>query len=361
MKENKLLRLSGIFSLLFILLSFNITKVHPADNNLAAKLFKEGEKYYANKKYPQAIDKFRKFIMNYPAHPDAPRSLYLLGSSYKNMGKTKLALDRYRMFLDYYPYAKEMPSCLYEMGRIYEEKKDYDASIIPYKLIVSHYRNFPELPYCEYKLTLIPYYKLGRSPSLPQLDSIIKNLTEVMDKYPEHPLYEEAKTAWISCQVKKADIYFSRDQWQEARKSYKLLLRKYPEYEQKDYLLFRIPYTHNMERKFDKAVSGYKKILREFPKSSWADDACERLASIYSGFLNKPDKAIYYLKKIKDEYPKADQAIRAVWILASMYEGEGRYKEAIDCYYWLIKIDPKSTSAYKAKAEIRRLNKGLKK
>ena len=94
MKGNNLLKL---LALLFILI-FSI-EVCRADNSLAEKLFKEGGKYYQNKKYSMAIDKFRKFVMNFPAHEKAPQAYLFLGRSYYELEKTDLALSRYKMIL----------------------------------------------------------------------------------------------------------------------------------------------------------------------------------------------------------------------------------------------------------------------
>jgi TolA-binding protein len=345
---------ASLFFLIFVL-TFTSFGYSGYDEKLASKLFTSGEKYYKEGNYPEAIVKMRFFLLKFPAHDKTPRAIIFLASSYHKIGKTDLALNRYKMILDYYRYAKETPDCIYGMLKIHEERKEYDAVLVACKMLDKQHPDFEHTEECRYKLALIPYWELGKNPSYQQLDKIAKDLLKMMDKYPDHKLYKEAKTAWISCQVKKGDLLFSGGKWSEARKSYQALLEKYPKYEKRDYLCFRIAYTYNIEKDFNKAISGYKQFLKDFPKSKWADDACEKLASIYLGFKNAPEKSIYYLRKIKNHYPKSDQAIRAVWILASMYEERGIFRAAIGCYQWIIRIDSKSTAAYKAEGEIRRI------
>ena len=225
-----------------------------ADNPSAADIFSSGERYYNSGDYSEAVVMFREFVMDYPADERTPRAFLYLGSSYLKEGRGDLALARYRMVLDYFPYSEEAPSAVFEMGRIYEGKRDYSASVSAYGLIVSNHRDFEEFPYCEYKLVLIPYERLGRSPSLGRLDSVMGDLERVMEKYPGHELYKDAETAWISCQVQKADLLLSARRWNDAREAYRKLLKEYPEYRQKDYLVFRIAYTFNMEGERDRAI-----------------------------------------------------------------------------------------------------------
>ena len=256
----------SLFLLIFVL---TFPSFSYSDNEkLASKLFTSGERYFKEGNYPEAIVKMRFFILKFPAHDKTPQAIIFLASSYHKIGKTDLALNRYKMILDYYSYVKETPDCLYGMAKIHEERKEYDAVKTAYKWISRSYPDFKYIAECEYKLVLIPYWKLGRNSSYQQLDETAKDLLEVMDKYPGHKLYKEAKTAWISCHVKKGDLLFSKGKWLEARKSYQTLLKKYPEYEKRDYLLFRIAYTYNIRRILIEQSQGIISFLKSFQKAN---------------------------------------------------------------------------------------------
>ncbi|MEP6819903.1 MAG: outer membrane protein assembly factor BamD [bacterium] len=118
-----------------------------------------------------------------------------------------------------------------------------------------------------------------------------------------------------------------------AQSRYKEVIDKYPNFSQRDGVLFRLAYTYQQEEEPDEAAKYYQDLLRNFPNSEYTDKAKEQL-SIIGVPIPEPDPARRnlapaerpgFMGKIMTEVlGRADVSFNADGILISKNKKEGR-------------------------------------
>ena len=118
-----------------------------------------------------------------------------------------------------------------------------------------------------------------------------------------------------------------------AQSRYKEVIDKYPNFSQRDGVLFRLAYTYQQEEEPDEAAKYYQDLLRNFPNSEYAEKAKEQL-SIIGVPIPEPDPARRNLAPperpgfmgnlMKEVLGRADVSFNADGILISKDKKEGR-------------------------------------
>jgi outer membrane protein assembly factor BamD len=118
-----------------------------------------------------------------------------------------------------------------------------------------------------------------------------------------------------------------------AQSRYKEVIEKYPNFSQRDGVLFRLAYTYQQEEEPDEAAKYYQDMLRNFPNSEFAEKAKEQLG-IIGVPIPEPDPARRnlapaerpgFMGKIMTEVlGKADVSFNSDGILISKDKKEGR-------------------------------------
>jgi outer membrane protein assembly factor BamD len=118
-----------------------------------------------------------------------------------------------------------------------------------------------------------------------------------------------------------------------AQSRYKEVIEKYPNFSQRDGVLFKLAYTYQQEEEPDEAAKYYQDLLRNFPNSEYAEKAKEQL-SIIGVPIPEPDPARRNMAPpervgfmgtlMKEVLGKADVSFNADGILISKDKKEGR-------------------------------------
>jgi outer membrane protein assembly factor BamD len=118
-----------------------------------------------------------------------------------------------------------------------------------------------------------------------------------------------------------------------AQSRYKEVNEKYPNFSQRDGVLFRLAYTYQQEEEPDEAAKYYQDLLRNFPNSEYAEKAKEQLG-IIGVPIPEPDPARRNLAPaerpgfmgnlMKEVLGKADVSFNSDGILISKDKKEGR-------------------------------------
>ena len=127
-----------------------------------------------------------------------------------------------------------------------------------------------------------------------------------------------------------------------------------------DFELFKKGKTLVEQKNIPEAVAAYEQLLREYPKSTFADSTLYNLASIYQYVmvpnLNKKEsllKAAEYFKRIYDEYPDRGLAPAGLFMCGYIQANELKdFDAATKTYKLFIEKFPDSEFAVSAKAEL---------
>ena len=72
---------------------------------------------------------------------------------------------------------------------------------------------------------------------------------------------------------REARDLIDREDWAKAAEKFDEVIKKYPNNKSTDAALYWLAFTYKKQKQFDKSDAALDRLLKEFPSSSWADDA----------------------------------------------------------------------------------------
>ena len=104
------------------------------------------------------------------------------------------------------------------------------------------------------------------------------------------------------------------------------LIANYSKSQYRDDALFELGNTYVSEKNYDLAIKAYDQLLSEFKKGSYASKSILRQGLVYYN-TEKDDLAIAKFKKVAAEFPKSPEAIEAVSTARIIYVDNGKVDE----------------------------------
>jgi len=225
-----------------------------------------------------------------PEIAGSDEQLYKLGESQlkKDVEKARIYL---RQVIDSFPKSFYAQRAKLAIANSYFESGD-EASMI---LAAAEYRDFihsypfsPSAAFAQHRIALTFFEKAlkpGRDQTKTQqaLDEFKKVVTD-------YPLSDEAKLSQAKirqCEERLAENNFNIARHYYRSKAYKAsisrlteILTTYPSYSHMDMVYFFLADSYFLSNKPQEAFPFFTKLISDFPKSSYADDASDRLKKI---------------------------------------------------------------------------------
>ena len=124
-----------------------------------------------------------------------------------------------------------------------------------------------------------------------------------------------------------------RDQWFRCIQAYEEYYQKYPNGSQADEALYATAklykglYAYSRwSSDLQESISRFKKVVKKFPKSRFADDAQYQLGEIYRSYSQDLDRAYVEYFKVVMNFPQGDMKPRAEKRLAELEARKGNHK-----------------------------------
>ncbi|HQP91915.1 MAG TPA: outer membrane protein assembly factor BamD, partial [Candidatus Omnitrophota bacterium] len=253
--------------------------------------------YYEAKDYKTAINEFRKLVKYYPDAVEAPEAQYYLGLSLEELDKYYEAYQAYQKIIDKYPFSQRTNDVLQREYIVAQKLLDYkmnfagidftaeNVAIEIFRKIISN------APYGKYAAA--SQYKIGLTlKQKGYFTEATDEFQKVLDSYPESEWAEPARFQIALCADKSSlDPSYDQTLTQEAKDKFDDFLRSHPEAElskeaeeRLDSLKekeaqsnYEIGYFYERERSYDSARIYYNFVIRNYPKSSWAEKSSDRL------------------------------------------------------------------------------------
>ena len=113
-----------------------------------------------------------------------------------------------------------------------------------------------------------------------------------------------------------AEKYEKEENFLEAVKTYKKLVKKYPEAEKADESQYKIAliYSNNLND-FHQSVESHEKLIAKYPDSNYAAQSLFMIGFIYANNLNNIEQAEKYYKEFLDKYPDNELVNSVKWEL----------------------------------------------
>lgn len=217
-------------------------------------LFERGTEALRDKKWLNAREYFRELVDSYPQSQYRAEAKLGIGDSYLGDGTTEskvLAINEFREFLTFFP---------------------------------THAR----ADYAQYKLAMAHYYQM-LNPQRDQTETkgAIKEFENFVERYPNSALMAEVRTRMREAKDRldtsdyEVAVFYYRNRWYPgAAERLKALLARDPEYTNRDAAYYYLGESLIRMQRQAEALPYFERLLKEFEKSEYLDDARKRAAEL---------------------------------------------------------------------------------
>lgn len=126
----------------------------------------------------------------------------------------------------------------------------------------------------------------------------------------------------VDAYLRSGDCLFLLKKYKDANTYYQRVVEF--KYKGADYAMYQKGESFYRQNNYTSSVAEFDRLIRGFKKSSYRDDALDRISEIYGTWIKDNSKSSFYAKKLVDEYPKSPLAAAAYnrLALASYYSGD---------------------------------------
>jgi len=140
----------------------------------------------------EAIDYYRKLLINYPEHPFCADGLLNTGQIYQvHLKKTEEAITAYNQLLSFYPESDAVFQALLQLGQLSCRNDKWEEAIDYFQMVVAKY---PENKICDdlcFRIADILQVKIADKPKAIQM------FQDIIDNYPNSTWIKHANTRLV--------------------------------------------------------------------------------------------------------------------------------------------------------------------
>ncbi len=231
---------------LFLVVGCNST---PDKKSLSpAELLRAGKKEIRLSDAQQAKKFFQQVLEDYPDSQERIAALMLLADTHFDQEEYQEAKFHYRRFIELYPANKYADRAHYYkamsdfkvMDIALRDQTSTKSALESFELLIT---NFPQSPY--------------KKPAIEKRNLCLKSLAGNI--------------------MEISRFYFRTGSYQSTIVRLKSLAEQYPNHANKDEAVFLIAESYFISQNFSEARQGYKRLLKEYPRSLYAKEARSRL------------------------------------------------------------------------------------
>lgn len=349
------------------------------------QLFTDGVRLYEDKRYSEARIAFEQLVDRYPELQDYV--LFFLGHTYIKLKEEQKALQVFQEFLTHYASHPLKYDVQLNTAHLLRANEDYMAARDLYRQLLGH----PDIEPGEV------YYRLGQTfLGLNKPREAVFSFHQMVSFSPEHPARKQAQQQlqaliqkdpslqpqWTEgTLLKHAHAFFEAKWYKSALAQYQTFKTRYPkslrieeaefgimdayfrsgQYEQGMTTLEQIITTYttsepefaaralyitgskhwNADRN-SQAKKIMQQLIKDYPRTSWADNACYVVGRIFQGEKAYKDAAAWY-KKLYADYPGSSFVEESLWRAGwSSYLAQ-QYQEAAQTFSYVLAAFPDSS------------------
>ena len=277
-----------------------------------------GDSYYVSGKYWKAVETYEKALVFKIKHADYAK--FQKGISYGFVDRNWNKIEELENLIVDYPKSSYVDDAYYEIANTYVAENNTFKGLQSYKTLQQNFPKSPLVPKAMLKEGLIYYNDDQSEKAL----TIFKNL---VDKYPKSA---ESLQAVNTCRL----VYIDLGRTKEYAKWVKSLDFIEITNEQLDNDAYEAAEKPYLDNDLERAISGFKEYLSEFPKGLHTLDAQFYLAECYSK-QSIPDKALpFYLQVAevdKNQYTETVlYRVSEIFLAQKQYDNATPYLEKLE-------------------------------
>jgi TolA-binding protein len=291
---------------------------------------------------------FTRLFANDAMSPDV---LYGLGWSQFKSGDGKGAIQTYLQFKKKFPDSKLLPEVRFRLGEIYLQQLDYSKALDEFKGVA---QGFPQDPLFGQSLLSMGwcYLNLGQFEEAAKISHKIlelpahareKSISQLLlgEVYFHEKRYSEALPYYFNlinipdyrenALFKMAKCYFYEGKYKESLTNLEILALEYPDFKNKEELLFIKGEASSKLEDFDQAIQSYQQIIKLNKSGKWTAYALFNLGKIY--LLRRDlEKVKEVFHRIIKEFPGSPLIPIAAFRLGTIYFNDGKLEQALDVF-----------------------------
>jgi len=204
------------------------------------------------------------------------------------------ARDHFKRIIEAFPQSEYGPAARLEVGDAYffeGGNANYILAIGAYREFLTLYPSHLKSDYAQLQVAEC-YFKQRNGPDRDQTHTqhALEEFQRFIDIFPDSPLADAAHARIIVCRQSLARSEFlagyfyqrTRKAYRSAVLRYEALLKDYPDYAQMDEVLYRLGECLILVGRASEALPHLAKLLSDYPKSEFLDDAQKLMASTSS-------------------------------------------------------------------------------
>jgi outer membrane protein assembly factor BamD len=226
-----------------------------------------------------------------PGTLEPDKLLYERGTAALNDRKWLTAREYFRQIVEGYPQSAYRADAKLGVGDTYLGEGGLANAVLAineFREFLAFYPTHERADYAQYKLAMAHYYQMAK-PERDQTETIeaIREFEAFFERFPNSPLMPEARQHYreardrLSESEYRVGLFYYRVKWYPgAVDRFMSVLKKDPEFTQRDAVYYYLAETLLLTQKPAEALPYYDRLVNEFEQSEYLEDAKKRIAEL---------------------------------------------------------------------------------
>lgn len=237
------------------------------------------------------------------------------------------SLKAFTQLIEHFPQSPRVAEARLGRAHIYYLKKAYSEAIDEYILLLADSDSLKQRPQIQEKAyygMAWTYLKKG------EIDQSIRTFEKIM-------LMTDNKIVKVSALTQIGDAYHESEQYEKALSIYDRILKEYPDSLYADYVQYRQGITLLKREQFEAATLSFQSLKNNYPQSQYLPDVPYYLAVAYFRKGDWIAAKTHILDFLQNDSQSPALVPEGSYILALSHFNLAEYKEAIDAFQNLLK------------------------
>ncbi|OGR88812.1 MAG: hypothetical protein A3A86_07575 [Elusimicrobia bacterium RIFCSPLOWO2_01_FULL_60_11] len=359
----------------------NAPAMTSSDFELANALFNQ-------KKYPEALEAYQKFMRQSPDAASVPETVYRIGLCYYRQEYYTQAIETWEGLAARYPQDARTEESAFQIADTYFRAQKYDKAVETYRKIIVRYPQNKSIPEAYLRIGQ-SYFNAGDDKSaLSELDAYLRKYPDDSKAPATLDLLEasldrmEARGGTVArefgiklmkdmiisyprsvvgaeCQYRVARRYFNAKDYAHAVREFEQLSTDFPNSSHIGDAQFYAGESYYNLKKFQDAAASFERFIRNFPASEFAPAAMFHMGTSQFNTQNY-EAAIESYRALVGQFPSSEFASAALNNMALAQKKMLHLADAADTYSKLALTFPNDPYAKDALFEVGKIKRDLK-